>query len=1094
METISPSPESTPDAKGEKRSPRAQSRPRRKGKERKKGSSKRSRSSRRSNKKSRSKSRKSRSLKSERDSRSPELGSEASSESRKSRKRKKSRDSAKSKRSRGGQSITRSEKARESPDQKSSDSTLSPEKRSGSRASKRSRSKRSKSRKGRGKKRRKGKSRSVNSRKSRRSAKSPDISGSSDVKDAAEIQKGSREIVSPEQRSETRASKRSKSSRRSGGRSRSKHKSKSRSRGGKKSGSRSSRKSKSSERSRRKHGRHSRSSRRPKRRRGKRSDKRSGSRKKSRSSRTSSISRSSHGKKKRRSRRGKSGRRHRISRKRSRSTRASRDRSPHDAKKSTEQVGYAGTSIVCWLLIAAVIATLVLLTCVLAIYYIVVCRGKPGASTIISESTTSKVKRRTTRSPRPSTESLEPYYCTTDYCRREAEYIKALRSTTSSPCDDFYDHVCAAWVSQHPALSTSTGSLISQDTLLQVALTRRVLDQLKSAKSPADVGVAAGLHSDCVDRIVSIPPAAESLRSLFAKWSIASWPHGDSVQDGEVAVWRFAAELARDLDLATIAQVGVSVNPDNLDETVVELDVPRFLLADADRAAGNPAVLFKQAVEEVVRELKASVPGDFGDRLFAVRSGFAALKRSSYDDEDTRVVRFRNLSEGLREFVTVLLANVPTPVRGETNVVLRSAPYFLRDVGSVLRSAPPANTVNYFGFLVIVHAAPFLSHDMRSLRNLFTDSVLGRTVGNAITDTPLLCAWLVDQALPDCVAKAASLWLHSAGRDVVTREWLSQLETVFLRHVTDLPWISELSALLVRYRLKRQATTQVGPAPSKRLDCARGISLVGPNPLLVFWNVSKQRQDKVLRGLLMRGDRLRARAWAGRSELSAEASFRRDLQLVHVPAALFNDSVPTTSSVFVLHLARVAVRFYRALTQFLHENPYERDAPLSIANDYDYDYDYRLTEALECLKKHGYAGDPRGARRSARALLDRTTALILAVTAFDQLLPIRRIWRMDLRFKDLPDVTAQQLFFIYFALDNCESADPAYHSGGLSAKQRVNVPLRHLGRFAAAFKCRRGAPMAAADCMLDHGRRRRVVAQAAWNGREGVAMETPAPP
>ncbi|XP_065310243.1 serine/arginine repetitive matrix protein 2-like [Dermacentor albipictus] len=1096
METPSPSPEPTPDAKGEKDSPRAQSRSRRKGKEREKGSSKRSLSSRRSKKKSMSKSRKSRSPKSERDSRSPKLGSDASSESRKSRKRKKSRGSGKGKRSRGGQSIGRSEKARESPDQKSPDSTPSPEKRSGSRASKRSRSKRSKSRKGRGKKRRKGKSGSVSSRKSRRSAKSPDISGSPDVKDAAKIQKGSREIVSPEQRSETRASKRSKSSRRSGRRSRSKHKSKSRSRGGKKSGSRSSRKSKSSRRSRRKRGRHSRSSRRPKRHRGKRSDKRSGSRKKSRSSRSRSRSRSSHGKKKRRSRRGKSGRRHRISRKKSRSTRASRARRLHDGKKSTEQVGYAGEriSITYSLLIAAVIATLVLLTCVLALYYIVVCRGKPGASTIISQSTTSKVKRRTTRSPRPSTESLEPYYCTTDYCRLEAEYIKALRSTTSSPCDDFYDHVCAAWVSQHPALSTSTGSLISQDTLLQVALTRRVLDQLKSAKSPADVGVAAGLHSDCVDRIVSIPPAAESLRSLFAKWSIASWPRGDSVQGGEVAVWRFAAELARDLGLATIARVGVSVNPDDLDETVVELDVPRFLLADAGQAAGNPAVLFKQAVGEVVRELKASVPGDFGDRLFAVRSGFAALKRSRYDDEDARVVRFRNLSEGLREFVTVLLANVPTPVRGETSVVLRSAPYFLRDVGSVLRSAPPANTLNYFGFLVIVHAAPFLSHDMRSLRNLFTDSVLGRTVGNAVTDTPLLCAWLVDQALPDCVAKAASLWLHSAGRDVVTREWLSQLEAVFLRHVTDLPWISELSALLVRYRLKRQATTQVGPAPSKRLDCARGVSLVGPNPLLVFWNVSKQRQDKVLRGLLMRGDQLRARAWAGRSELSAEASFRRDLQLVHVPAALFNDSVPPTSSVFVFHLARVAVRFYRALAQFLHENPYERDAPLSIANDYDYDYDYRLAEALECLKKHGYAGDPRGAQRSARALLDRMTALILAVTAFDQLLPIRRIWRLDLRFKDLPDVTAQQLFFIYFALDNCESADPAYHSGGLSAKQRVNVPLKHLGRFAAAFQCQRGAPMAATDCMLDQGRRRRLVAQAAWNGREGVAMETPAPP
>ncbi|KAH7950270.1 hypothetical protein HPB49_021681 [Dermacentor silvarum] len=1081
------------------------------------------------------------SRKSERDSRSPALSPDVSSGSRKSRRRKsrrdKSRSSRKSNRSHGGRSRSRSKKGRDrrggdlkspersskspdqklpdgalrsrskkgrdrrgdlkspersskSPDQKLPDGALSPEKRSESRASKRSGSRRSKSRKGRGKGRRKGKSRSRSSRKSRRSGKSPDISRSPDVKAVGKSSKGSRESVSPEQRPETRASKKSKSSRR---------KRRSGSRGGKKSGSRSSRKSKSSRSSRRKHGRHTRRRRHRKRSRGKRSGKRSKSREKSGSSRSSRRSRSrrSHGKKRRR-RREKSGRRRRISRKRSRSTRASRDRRLHGAKKSTEQVGYAGDcrSFVFWLLIAAIIATLVLITCVLAIYYVVVCRPKPGPSTIISESTTASgkrttVKRPTTRSPRPSTKSLEPYYCTSDYCRREAKYIKAIRSATSSPCDDFYDHVCATWVSQHPALSTSTGSLISQDTLIQVALTRRLLDQLKSAKGQRDVGVAEGLHSDCVDRIVSIPPAADSLKRLFAKWSIATWPRGDSVHGGQIAVWRFAAELARDLDLATIAQVGVSVNPDNLDETVVELDVPRFLLADADRAAGNAAALFKQAVREVELEVKASVSRDFRDRLFAVRSGLAALKRSSYDAEDTRVVRFRDLNEGLREFLTVLLIDVPTPIRGDMNVVLRSAPYFLRDVDSVLRSFPPENTVNYFGFLVVVHVAPFLSHNMRSLRNLFSDSVLGRTVGDVVTDTPLLCAWLVDRALPDCVAKAASMWRHSAGHDVATREWLSQLETVFLRHVTDLPWISELSALLVRYRLKRRATTQVGPAPSKRVDCARGITPAGSNPLLVFWNVSKQRQDKVLRGLLMRGDRLRARAWAGRSELSAEASFRRDLQLVHVPATLFNDSVPPRSSFFVFHLARVAVRFYRALAQFLHENPYERDAPLNFANDYD--YDYRRTEALACLKKHGYAGDPRGTTRSARALLDRTTALIMAVTAFDQLLPIRRIWRLDLRLEDLPDLTAHQLFFIYFALDNCESKDPAYHSGGLSAKQRVNVPLRHLSQFAAAFKCPPGAAMAATNCKLDYGRRR-VAAESAWNDYEGDAVETTATP
>ncbi|KAH7943516.1 hypothetical protein HPB52_009172 [Rhipicephalus sanguineus] len=1066
---MSRSPEYTHDAHREKRSPSAKSRHRgKKGKG--DGSPRRSHSSRRSKKRrSRSKSRKSRSKKfGGDDSLSPAASSEVSSGSRKSRRRKsrkrhKPRSSRGSKRSREGRSRIKSKegcdktgggdlvgRGSKSPDQKSPEGTITVEKRSKSRASKRSGSRRGKSRKRHGKGRRKDKSRSKSSRKSRSSGRSPEVSGSP---------KRSQESVSPERRSETRASKGSKRSGRS------------RSRDGRKSGSRSSRKSKSSRHSRRKHGRHSRHGRRRKRRKGKR-------RGESRSPRSSGRRSRSRAKRRRRRKHGK---RHRTSRKRSHSTRASRERRLHGAKKATEQVGYAG-GYTCFCLALAIFAILVLIVCALAAYYACVIKSKSNAtSTATSEGTghtgssRSTRKHRTRRTPRSTTKPLEPYYCTSGYCKREGQYIGALLSATTSPCDDFYEHVCATWVSQHPERSTFTGSLVSQDTMIQMALTRHLLDQLKGAGSGPDVGVAAELHSDCIDRIGSIPPAVDSLGSLFAKWSIVSWPRGDTLHGGEVAVWRFAAELARDLDLATIARVGVSVNPDNLDETVVTLEMPRFLLSEADPAKGDAAELFKRAVGEVVGELKASVAGDFAQRLFTVRSAFAIVKTPSRNGEDELVVRFGKLSEGLREFLTVLLSNVPRRLTSETNILLRSAAYFQRDVHGVLRSFPLEDTVNYFGFLVIVRLAPFLSHDMRSLRNLFADSVLGHTVGDVAADTPLLCAWLVDRVLPDCVAKAIGRWRHSAGRDVVTREWLDQLEMVFLKHVTDLPWIGELSALLVRYRLKRRATIQVGP--STKLDCARGLRPTGSNPLLVFWNVSKQRQDKTLRGLLMRGDRLRNRVWAsGRTDLSVEASFRRDFQLVHVPAALFNDSVPTGSSIFVFHLARVAVRFYRALAQFLHENPYEREAPLSFTQDYG----HQLADILDCLRERALDS---GALLSARELLDRTTALLMAVNAFDRLLPIRRIWRLDLRLKELPDVTAHQLFFIYFALDNCESRDPAFHHGRLSAKQAVNVPLKHLSQFAEAFKCRTGAPMAGLDCMLDF-RRRRSAAEVTWNDQE----------
>ncbi|KAH8037315.1 hypothetical protein HPB51_009870 [Rhipicephalus microplus] len=699
---------------------------------------------------------------------------------------------------------------RKSPERKSPEGAISAEERSESRASKKSGSRHGKGRKRRGKGRRNGKSRSKSNRKSRKSEESPEVGGSS---------KRSWESVSPERRSEMRVSKGTKRSKRS------------RSRDGRKSRSRSSRKSKSSRHSRRKHGRHSRHGRRRKRHRGKRS------RGKSRSPRSSGRKSRSHAK---RSRRTKHGKRHGTSRKRSHSTRASKQRRLHGGKKATEQVGYAG-GYACYCLAFVIFAMLILIVCALAAYYTCIIRPKSDTtSTATSEGTghtgsssRSTRKHRTRPSPRTTTKPLEPYYCTSSYCKREGQYIGTLLSATTSPCDDFYDHVCTTWVSQHPARSTSTGSLVSQDTMIQMALTRHLLDQLKGAKSRQDIGAAAELHSACVDRIASIPPAAESLNILFSKWSIASWPRGDALHDGEVAVWRFAAELARDFDLATISRVGVSVSPDNLDETVVTLELPRFLLSEADHAKGDAAELFNQAVAEVVGELKASVVGDFAQRLFTVRSAFANVKSLSRNGEDELVVRFDKLSEGLREFLTVLLSDLPRQLTSETNVLLRSAAYFQRDIHGILRSFPFEDTVNYFGFLVIIHLAPFLSHDMRSLRNLFADTVLGHTLGDVAADTPFLCAWLVDQVLPDCVAKAIGMWRHSEGRDVVTREWLDQLEMVFLKRVTDLPWIGELSALLVRYRLKTAIDHSSRPLDEAGLRTRPHSLRIKPDPGLL---------------------------------------------------------------------------------------------------------------------------------------------------------------------------------------------------------------------------------------------------------------------
>ncbi|KAH9382209.1 hypothetical protein HPB48_010426 [Haemaphysalis longicornis] len=327
---------------------------------------------------------------------------------------------------------------------------------------------------------------------------------------------------------------------------------------------------------------------------------------------------------------------------------------------------------------------------------------------------------------------------------------------------------------------------------------------------------------------------------------------------------------------------------------------------------------------------------------------------------------------------------------------------------------PSIDVLNYMGFLVLVHIAPFLPEELRRLRDLFSISVLGRTTGE-IKDRSLLCARLVERTLPYCFTKAAQQLCQTNRHDVAAREWLSKLESVFLRHTRDFAWMSELSSLLVR------------------LPAQEAISAV-----------AKSEQEERLRRLFANSSMLWERTTG--SELAVEATFRDQLQSVHVPAALFNASVPINSSVFAFHLARVA---------FLHENSYERDAPLSFTDESR----QKLESLITCFEEDARANLPDFASRHStpylgRHFLHQTSALQLALRAFDELLSVQRIWKVDLRFQDLPQTSARQLFFIYFALDNCESADHDFHANLLPAEQRVNLPLKHVRPFAEAFGCR----------------------------------------
>lgn len=232
-------------------------------------------------------------------------------------------------------------------------------------------------------------------------------------------------------------------------------------------------------------------------------------------------------------------------------------------------------------------------------------------------------------------------------------------------------------------------------------------------------------------------------------------------------------------------------------------------------------------------------------------------------------------------------------------------------------------------------------------------------------------------------------------------------------------------------------------------------------PLLLYYHVSFLQQQQRLRAIFSGSAELKQRSLG--SVLDTHARYDPSRQRVHVPIAMLNTSIPSTGSMFAFHLSRFAVRFYRALIHVLSENIYEGEAPLTFQRESLLERD-ELWKCLEDLKNV-----PSGLRSSlspevstAPGLMNQTVALKLSHRAFHELLVTRRVWSMDFRYMNLPNFTSEMLFFVYFALDNCESTDAVYRQrrrSSLPADILVNLPLRHLREFSAAFGCLEGSNM-----------------------------------
>lgn len=333
-----------------------------------------------------------------------------------------------------------------------------------------------------------------------------------------------------------------------------------------------------------------------------------------------------------------------------------------------------------------------------------------------------------------------------------------------------------------------------------------------------------------------------------------------------------------------------------------------------------------------------------------------------------------------------------------------------------------------------------------------------------------VCMHSIDRAVPLYLLYIYSDHLNkSSFKEVVARMSTDKIGRVYVENINKSSWMDGFTKYITERKLASQKILSFYPVwvsiKDKFLDHLNKVQFpAGQDAIKQYFGlVQHLRKDMVD---AYTSQKARMRQWPG-SVFDTDVMYDMQRQTVYIPMGLFNTSVPTNSSVFVVHSARYGVRLAKAMTRMLYEKSYFYDTgklfPEMVWSEVSAE---NFRTVVQCFEdKYSAIDDPTNPSHKLKgsnvneSLFEESAAIAPAFKAFHQLLNIFRIWQRDFRMMNAESLSSDKLFFIYYALDNCAKANPAYMKHQMHAtnqaliKERVNLALKNSHEFSRVFQC-----------------------------------------
>ncbi|XP_064484300.1 uncharacterized protein LOC135396970 [Ornithodoros turicata] len=681
----------------------------------------------------------------------------------------------------------------------------------------------------------------------------------------------------------------------------------------------------------------------------------------------------------------------------------------------------------------------------------------------------------------PSQARLSLSVCDTEYCQKEAAHIMSLLS--GNPCDNFYDFVCKALSTRW---TPKPGSSISTDTILVDAIEETARDYILNPRNE-DMTVARFVLEGCIKENGEVDLRRHEMNEMFMEYFNTMWPATKDTRSvlSPRTAWISAGYLVRDLKLHALASVSRRPSADGQPNISIIIGEPTLLYRDGDQSDKSFIELIGGAVEqslifmrgnENIKEYAATIK-----QTINVLGKFAARPTERYiGRKNYRTTRLSELPRDITPFLRAIFAD-DTSIGDSTTILLKSPTFFenlrrANDTGFDAQSI-----VNYLGFRLVTHFSAFLP--LRILRELRA-AELGISV-KAQSELEVLCSRELERVFPAHYLRAYGL--HANNFHVMAKAVASQLEAKFVETMTHIPWIQgsrtkerHVKNRFDQVRRKVLDSRRMHFFPSwvfhnatfsnynaKVMQHLQSLHGVEPSDLISQFKTFTALQNK---DLLEQGTAVNG-VQEMESVFSTRVHYDVDQKVLSIPIAVINVSIPTNNMMFVNHIARYGVRIFKGMMAMLHED----DKKDSAYRTHSTDNDGRFRYALQCLVngyndlaknlKSTFFGSSHDVSAAGLSMLEHTIPVMQAYKAFQEFVKIRQIWHSSVALPTMPQMSPEQVFFVLYALDNCESSGDVYRrhrfetAFTLPPEDRVNFPLSQFPEFARAFGCNHTSAM-----------------------------------